>query len=164
MSTEPTPDLVVLLEESRQELNDAALQKANATPVAQGWNAAQCLEHVTFTEDRLLARLAAAQPQQTAGGSRAAELAGRVDDRSTRLQAPDVAQPQGKFSTVEEALAAFNAVRTRTIELARARESELPFLSVEHPRFGTVNGVGLLVLMAGHARRHAAQIRELPGA
>jgi hypothetical protein len=37
-------------------------------------------------------------------------------------------------------------------------------LAVEHPRFGTVNGVGLLVLMAGHARRHAAQIRELPGA
>ena len=39
--------------------------------------------------------------------------------------------------------------------------SDLYSVSIEHARFGVMNGVELLHTIAGHARRHAEQIREV---
>jgi hypothetical protein len=87
-------------------------------------------------------------------------LTGRVPDRSVRVQAPDAVVPTGRFLTLEQALAQFNAGRTRSIQFAEDRCDDLYCLASEHPRFGPVNGVELLIIIAGHSRRHAEQIRE----
>jgi hypothetical protein len=47
------------------------------------------------------------------------------------------------------------------VEFAKARYADLYSLDLEHRRFGRVNGIELMVIIAGHARRHAEQIREL---
>lgn len=161
MTPEPAPDLVQLLEESQADLNDAVSTVGDAVPAAGGWSVVECLEHLVFSEERFLGRLAAAQRQEVAGDNRTAELSGKVIDRSNHVQAPEIAHPKGRFSTAGEALDAFNAARTRSIEMARDHAADLPFLSLEHQRFGTVTGVGAMVLLAGHARRHAAQIRQI---
>ena len=54
----------------------------------------------------------------------------------------------------------FKVNRSLTIRFAKDRAAELYWLSLEHPRFGTMNGSEFMVMIAGHARRHAAQIRE----
>jgi len=84
----------------------------------------------------------------------------RVTDRSVKAQAPEAVRPTGRFSTIAEALTAFQAARDQSVQMARERGTELYLVGAEHPRFGPLNGIEVLYLMAGHARRHAAQIRE----
>jgi hypothetical protein len=62
---------------------------------------------------------------------------------------------------LEEATAQFNAARDRTTRYAEEHSRELYSISIDHPRFGKLNGVEVLVLMAGHTQRHADQIREI---
>jgi hypothetical protein len=167
MTAEPAPDLIRMLEESRLDVQDAVNglteAEAAAAPHGGGWSALQCLEHVAFVEDRFLARLAAATRPEAPVASRSAEIEGLMTDRSRRLTAPNVVEPSGRYATMAAAMEAFGVVRARSLQIASEQAGELPLLSVEHPRLGVMSGVGLMVVIAGHARRHAAQIRELRG-
>jgi hypothetical protein len=165
MTPETAPDLIQMLIDSQRELNEAAAgfteAEGAATPQAGGWSALQCVEHVTFVEERFLGRIAAAAPSETPGPNRRTELAAKLTNREARAEAPEVAQPKGRFATLAEALAAFNDVRVRTLEMAKQRAHELSTLELDHPRFGKMDGVGMMVVIAGHSRRHADQIRTL---
>jgi hypothetical protein len=68
--------------------------------------------------------------------------------------------PSGRFTTLAQALEEFNSGRTRSVQFAEERSEDLYCLAAEHPRFGAVNGVELLIIAAGHSRRHAEQIKE----
>ena len=85
---------------------------------------------------------------------------GRIPDRSVRVKAPDAVLPAGRFKTLADALDRFNAERTRSVQFAENRCDDLYCLAAAHPRFGPMNGVEFLIIIAGHARRHAEQIRE----
>jgi uncharacterized damage-inducible protein DinB len=169
-----TPDarltIVHLLESSREEVNAAARAipegHANARPAAGRWSVLECVEHIAAVEERLLGRLSGAERMETvrADAGREAKLAAMVTDRSVRAQAPDPVAPKGRFTSVAEALDQFNAARTRTVRFAEERGGELYQLAAEHPRFGSLNGMEMLVIIAGHARRHAEQIREIAAA
>jgi hypothetical protein len=87
-----------------------------------------------------------------------------LTNRSVRAQAPAPATPQGRFASVGQALDHFNAARARTVQFAQDRGADLCRLVAEHPRFGSVNGNELMLIIAGHARRHAEQIREVTAA
>ena len=89
------------------------------------------------------------------------DLTAKINDRSTRVQAPEAVAPSSRFTTVPEALAAFNRVRDLSVRVAQERGDALYGVGVKHPRFGEMNGAELLHLMSGHGCRHAAQIREL---
>jgi hypothetical protein len=69
--------------------------------------------------------------------------------------------PTGRFRTVAEALADFHAVRDRAVAAAKARESELFLVQAKHSVLGLMNGAELMRLVAGHASRHAVQIRDV---
>ena len=84
-----------------------------------------------------------------------------VTDRSVKANAPEAAQPNGRFASVAEAMTAFEAARDRSVQIAKARGAELYSIQVTHPRFGDMNGMELMHVLAGHARRHTAQIREV---
>jgi len=168
MSPEPAPDLIQLLEESRRELIDATagLSDAEAVLVLQQgrWSVLQCVEHVTFVEERFAGRLAGAQRTETPPESRAARLAGLTANRTRRVQAPEPAVPVGRYTNLAEALEAFNSTRDRTIRIVAKRAADLPLLVVEHPFFGPLSGESLVGVMAGHSRRHAEQVREIRAA
>ena len=72
--------------------------------------------------------------------------------------------PAGRFTTLAQALEQFNANRTRSIQFAQDRSGDLYYLASEHPRFGPMNGVEFLIIIAAHGRRHAAQIQEVRAA
>jgi uncharacterized damage-inducible protein DinB len=166
MAPEERSEIVQTLENSRQELN-AALEgvsesQAAANPEAGRWSVLECLEHITAVEERFLRRLE--QAERTAAPvsdkQREAELATLVADRKQRAVAPEPVRPVGRFTSVAQALEHFNAVRTRTIQFAEERAADLYSLAAEHPRFGPRNGVEMLLIVSGHAQRHAEQIRE----
>jgi uncharacterized damage-inducible protein DinB len=163
----PGADLTALLESSRRDLL-AALEnisddQARARPAPERWSVLECVEHVVVVEQRFQGWIEEAQrleqPQKDL--AKAAELLARVQDRSVRAEAPAPVRPVGRFETVAQARALFNRVRDRSVRLAQERGEELySLLTDQHRRFGPMNGVELMHLIAGHSSRHAAQIRE----
>jgi len=51
-----------------------------------------------------------------------------------------------------------------TLQFARERAADLYMIASVHPAFGPLNGVEALMIIAGHAQRHAEQIREVRAA
>ena len=166
MSPQTRSEIIHILESSREEFNAAAggvaEEHAKSKPAPERWSVLDCVEHVTFVETRVLVRLQETPP----GGAppvdkqKEADLAARVPNRSVRAEAPEALRPVGRYATLVEAIEQFNAARARTIEFAQASGENVYALALEHPRFGKLNGMEYLVLVAGHARRHAEQIRE----
>lgn len=170
MAPEERSEIVDVLENSRRELNAAAASlsesQASAAPGPGRWSVLECLEHVIAVEERFLSRLEKAEktgPART-DKDKEAELAALVTDRSKRAQAPEPVRPAGRFTCLADALEHFNAVRGRTIRFAQFRAADLYFLAAEHPRFGPRNGLEMLLIISGHAQRHAEQMREATAA
>jgi len=157
---------VQILEDSRQAFNDAAagLSEAHgaASPGEGRWSVLQCAEHVTIVEERFLGFLESAGrlDAPVIDTAKEADLLRRVADRSGKAEAPEMVRPSGRFSSLAEAVKGFNAVRSRTVAFAQNRSDELPTLACEHRRFGPMNGREMLMVIAGHSRRHAEQMRE----
>jgi hypothetical protein len=126
----------------------------------------ECVEHVTVVEERFLGRLETAPRRESprVDHEKEAELAVRVPNRTVKAEAPEPARPTGRYSSLAEALGQFHAARGRTIRFAQDRARDLDWLALEHPRFGPLNGAEFIVVIAGHARRHAAQIQEVKSA
>ena len=153
------------LQKSSQDLHAAvegiAEAQAGTRPAEGRWSVLECLEHVATVERRFLGRLeSAGQLQSPIDPQREPSVLAMVTDRSQRRQAPEMVQPSGNFATLAEALADFDATRANVIRFAETRHAELRTLGSEHPLFGRVTGYELILIIAGHACRHAAQIRE----
>lgn len=166
MAPQERTEIVENLERSRQEFIAAVAglteAQAKVRPDPERWSVLDCVEHVTSVEERFLAWLEASKKLDAPSIDKEKEagLMARIPDRSMRVKAPDTVLPSGRFSTLGEALEQFNTGRTRSIQFAEDRCDELYSLASEHPRMGPMNGVEFLIIIAGHSRRHAAQILE----
>ena len=170
MAPQEKTEIVQDLERSRQELLDSITglteEQAKLRPAPDRWSVLDCVEHVAFVEDRFLGWLGNAKKldEPRVNKENEAGLMGRVPDRSARVQAPEAVRPTGRYATLGEALQQFETNRARSIAFAQDRCDDLYCLASEHPRFGPVNGVELLIIIAGHSRRHTEQIREVRAA
>lgn len=170
MAPEERSDIVQVLEDSRKVFNDAAggltESQAGTSPSAGRWSVLQCVEHVATVEERFLGFLerAGRLDSPLVDPNKEAALMARVTDRTSRAEAPEPVRPSGRFSSLAEAVEGFNAARTRTISYAADRAAELHTMACQHPRFGDLSGREMCMIIAGHARRHAEQIREVRAA
>jgi hypothetical protein len=166
MAPQERTEIVQNLERSREEFLAAVEglteSQAQARPDPARWSVLDCVEHVTFVEERFLGFLEKAEKLDAPriDKEKEAGLMARIPDRSIRVKAPEAALPAGRFTTLEQALEQFNAGRARSIQFAENRCDDLYCLASAHPRFGPMNGVEFLVIIAGHSRRHGEQIRE----
>lgn len=166
MAPSETIDIIEILEKSKEDFHAAASglpeSLAATRPEADRWSVLECVEHVATVEDIFLKRLAGGEhteaPSQDKG--KEAALATRIEDRSTRRQAPETVLPRNRFASLAEALEQFHSARSRTVQFARERAADLYTLASAHPAFGPLNGMEALIIIASHSRRHAEQIRE----
>ena len=165
MAPEQELEIIKTLEQSRDDLHSAVegvYEAESRTRPAEGrWSVLECLEHVANVERRFLSRLeGAGQLGSSIDPQREAGVLAMVTDRSQRRQAPEPVQPVGRFASLADALADFDSTRAEVIRFAQAHHAELRTLGTEHAVFGKVTGYELILIIAGHACRHAAQIRE----
>lgn len=132
------------------------------------WSAVQVIEHLVVTEEsvfRLMRTLLMRSPEVEPDASRDQAILDRVPDRggsAQRQQAPDRMQPTGRFTTIEEAVAAFREARGKTVEWARlADEGVLRRHRLPHPALGDLDGVQWLLFLAAHTERHVRQIEGI---
>jgi hypothetical protein len=81
-------------------------------------------------------------------------------NREIKRMAPERAHPKGRWKTLAECAEAFRQARVRTLEFANSAEG-LRGKLVQHPLLGPVDAHQCLLIMAGHAQRHALQIEEI---
>ena len=170
MAPEQRSEFAHALEASRLEFlaasNGVSDAQAKTSPGPGRWSVLECVEHVSLAEERFLGWLEQAELKEASPADRhkERELATLVIDRTRRANAPDAVRPTGRYENLAQALDQFNAARRRTVQFAQERAADLYSKSVEHPRFGKLNGAELILIIAGHARRHAEQIREAKAA
>jgi hypothetical protein len=166
MAPQEKTEIIQHLERSRDEFLAAVSglteEQAATRPEPDRWSVLDCVEHVAFVEDRFLGWLENPKPAPAPplDKEKEAGLLARVADRSTRINAPEAVRPTGRFGSLAQAVKQFETERARSLRAAERPASELYAVSTEHPRLGPANGMELLVIIAAHSRRHAAQIRE----
>lgn len=157
--------LIAILEAGRQDFLDAirdiSAQQAVLKPAPKGWSVLECVEHVVTVENRFLSWIVGGTPiAPRRDAEKEIRLFTIVRSRLTKLEASDVVCPRGRFRSLAAALDEFNAVRDSSVQMVQERGEALYSIGAKHPYFGDLNGVELIQLMDGHARRHADQIRE----
>jgi hypothetical protein len=166
MAPQEKNEIVDQLESGRAELIAAVSsmteEQARTKPAPDRWSVLECMEHVNLVENRFRGMVEQSEVRDAAAPDKAREqvIVGRVLDRTTKRNAPEAIHPTGKYTSVVEALEQFNAVRDRTVQFAQEQGPRLYGRSAAHPVFGTLNGAEALLLIAGHGRRHTAQMRE----
>lgn len=127
------------------------------------WSILECVEHMVLSEQYLLTRLHTAKlsPEPFEKSSRAAKIAALAADRSRRIEAPPPAHPHGRYATLSQALAAFDATRAEVKRYLVQTAGDLNCWITDHPLIpGPVTCQETLIMMAAHPARHAQQILE----
>ncbi|MEO5925289.1 MAG: DinB family protein [Bryobacteraceae bacterium] len=157
-------NFVSILEAGRSDFLEAVREvapaKVTAKP-ARGWTVLECIEHVVTVEKRYLEWIAEGKeipPQRDT--EKEMRLFAIMRSRLTKVETPEPMRPCGKLTSLEAALAEFQATRDRSVSMVRDRGDSLSAIGATHPYFGAVNGTDLVQMIDGHARRHADQIRE----
>jgi hypothetical protein len=155
------------LEQSRdyflEALTGVSEEQAKRKPASGGWSVLECVEHVGLSEARMLGWLQnpVAEEAPAQDKEKEAAIAARASSRANKVEAPEPARPTGRFATLAEAVAQFNAGRANSIAFAGEKGAAIYSVAGRHPFFGLLNGAEVLVLIANHTRRHADQIREV---
>jgi hypothetical protein len=166
MTPQNSIDLIDALEASHRHFETATQglsdSEALRKPAPEGWSVIDCIEHLCIVESLAVKRLQSAEaaPEASVDAGKEKMLAAAVENRGTKIQAPPPAMPTGRLTTLAAALAEFAATRERTIEFVKGCP-DLTVLRVNHPVFGQLTGREAALLIAGHCRRHAAQIAEI---
>ncbi len=133
-------------------------------PAEDRWSILECAEHVAVAEEVMLGLVTGKRKMRNAEQPRRDDRILRSGtDRSMRFDASDQSRPRGRFSTLAEAVAHFQAVRERTLRHVGKTGEDLRATEVTHPHHavGVVSTYECLLLMGSHAQRHALQIDEV---
>ena len=159
-------EILALLDEGQKALalalDDIDEEHAAWKPGNREWSILECVEHLVLAEEYLFSRLEAARPVAgtAANPAREAAILSRGLDRKTRMESPEVGWPHGRFRNLQQAVAKFHEVRTRTVDWVNCVELDPRSWLTDHPIIkGPVNCYEILLTIAVHPRRHAEQIR-----
>ena len=160
--------LVTLLRQSRERFLGSfagiSEDQGRMHPSPECWSVLDTVEHLTAAET-LMTRLVTTQrvPRTPGAPNREEIFLRNTADRSRKMQSPESGQPKGRFATLAEAEARFKTVRDGVIAFVEQSTEDLRATEVTHPHpaAGTVSTYEMLIIIAKHAERHAAQIYEI---
>jgi hypothetical protein len=176
LTPEERSKLVAQLETGRDKLA-AAIKGLSESQLKwkqspERWSVLEITEHLALIEPfmvGLASKRMMTIPQKPELEARTAEQLAAEDkkafdgylDRSTKTQAPEPAKPTGRFATGEAAYAAFDKVRTATIDYVKTTDGDLR--SHGMPLFQGVmtDAYQLIVMTAAHTERHLLQLQEV---
>ena len=130
------------------------------------WSVAQCVEHITITENGLFDR-ALATLKDPADPSKRSEVKlsddqvlKMIENRTMKFKAQDAVLPTGQFGDFQTTIKEFVSRRNKHIEYIKTTTDDLRNHYFDFP-FGKVDAYQTIIFMAGHSKRHTAQIDEI---
>jgi len=152
-----------MLEESTSGLSPAQL---NYKSSEEAWSIAECVEHLTISENAFGEMIkgainAPADPSKRAEVKMTdGDLLAMIRDRSGKVKTSEPFEPSGKFGTYQETLEVFMGLRGMHIGFIDETEEDLRNRYGQLP-FGTIDGLQIVLFMSGHTERHVKQIMEI---
>ena len=162
------PFLLTQLQETREIfLNSFAgvtEEQSRIKPAADRWSVLDTVEHLTTAETVQLKLISTQRTSRPAGSpDREYAFLQMIPNRTRTMESPETAKPIGRFATLAEAAEQFKTTRAGVIRFLEQYTEDLRASEVKHPHpaAGMVSICEMLVAMAMHAKRHAAQIEEI---
>ena len=133
------------------------------------WSVAECLEHITLSEDLIFGTVndkimkTPAQPEKYNAATAQAkddQIVKALPDRSQKFQAPEPLKPSGKWASPAETWKHFEASRKTTIAYAK-KQADLRAHFMDSPLIKDMDAYEWLLFLSAHSERHTAQIREV---
>lgn len=165
--------VIQILQDSRADLEQSVAgvseELCSANPAAGGWSITQVIEHLVTIEKRILPLLQTRLPEQeqvpdNSTPEKDTEVVSQARSRASKIAAPEMVQPSGRYTNCRDALAAFDAARQRTLAFALSEPSYLRGRLLPHPVLGPIDGYQWLLAVGAHTQRHVQQIKEIKAA
>ncbi len=144
-------------------LSDAQL---NYKSSPESWSIANCLEHITISENafaEMLKGTLETMPDENMSASATMsdeDLYAMISSRDKKVKTSEPFEPSGKFGSYEETLANFVSKRSEHIEFLKTSEADFRSHYKEMP-FGTIDAYQMVLFMAGHTERHTSQMADI---
>src|SRR5689334_8136379 len=177
MSAQPNPVPTVTINKQfllaqLQETRDIFLnsfagvteEQSRMKPAPDRWSVLDTIEHLTTAEGIQLKLISTQRtPRAADAPNREQAFLQMIPQRVHKMESPDGAKPIGRFATLAEAIGQFKTTRANVIQFLEQYTEDLRCSEVRHPHpaAGMVSICEMLVAMAMHAKRHAAQIDEI---
>jgi uncharacterized damage-inducible protein DinB len=162
------PFLLAALQESRDVFLDSFAglteEQSRMKPEPDCWSVIDTVEHLTTAEGIQLKLISTARtPRPADAPNREHAFLQMIPNRTHKMQSPEGAKPISRFATLAEAAEKFKATRAGVLQFLEQYTDDLRASQVQHPHpaAGMVSICEMLVAMAMHAKRHAAQIAEI---
>jgi hypothetical protein len=177
MSAQPNPIAEVMIDKQflltqLQETRDLFLnsfagvteEPSRIKPAPDCWSVLDTIEHLTMAEGIQLKLISTQRkPRAADAPNREGAFLHMIPNRTHKMESPEGAKPIGRFATLAEATEQFKITRAGVIRFLEQYTEDLRGSEVKHPHpaAGMVSICEMLVAMAMHAKRHAAQIEEI---
>lgn len=131
------------------------------------WSIAQVAEHIITAENLIYSLItekivkAPAPTNKDVFRFQDTAIALTITNRSTKLNAPQAIQPNGRWKSAAELILNFESTRNKTIKYTRTTNVDLRNRFGENPALGMIDGYQWLVFLNAHGLRHLAQIEEV---
>ncbi|MFC2085877.1 DinB family protein [Bacteroidota bacterium] len=133
------------------------------------WNIAEVCEHVVLAEGGIVggfvANLVSGEPsaEDTVDDAEVdAGVRAMIRDRSNPVQTNEQMDPTGAYATPADCIAAFGAVRAKTLEFLMTSDADFrTFSGTLTPEVPPMDAHQWLIFSAGHVERHVAQIDQV---
>src|SRR5688572_20692600 len=157
-----------------QETKDAVIKKVsglspdqlNFKPEPNAWSVAECVEHITVTENNLFGfcQMSLKQPADPTKRSEVKmsdeAIVKMIIDRTGKRKTQEAFEPAGKFGSFEATLTEFKTKRDNNINYIKTTQDDLRNHYNDFP-FGKIDAYQTILFMAAHSKRHIAQIEEV---
>ena len=137
-------------------------------PDDTSWCVAQCVEHITLSEDLIKQWIQGGLHQPAAPQRKSEEkytpetLIAIVTDRSqNRAKTGGPWMPDGQFPTTADAIRAFGSRRDSTIAYVESTQDDLKDHFIDHPQWGPLDLYEAFVMLSAHCQRHTEQLEEV---
>lgn len=150
----------------RAAVDGVTNEEAHWTPGPDRWSILQYVEHLALSDDGLVGIVKRVMNEPATPETPEERAARESRIRATPMprganHAPSALQPPGKFTTIADAMAAFEAARDRSIEFTRTVDGDLRSHFSSHSVLGPMDAYQWLLGNARHVETHSGHIREL---
>ncbi len=153
----------------KESVKGLSKEQLNFKPSPEAWSVSECVEHLALAEARLYKGIQGSLKEEANPAKRSEikfsddGIFNAISERTHKVKTFEALVPSNKFGSTEAALSEFEKERQTTIDFVKNTKDDLRnhFYGFPPEAFGTVDTYQLVLFVAGHSKRHTAQIEEV---
>lgn len=138
----------------------------NFKPDSSRWSVAECVEHITITENSNMNRVTEGLKTDADASKRSQitmkdeDILKRYSDRSNKRKTGEALEPKSRFGSHEGALKEFMEKRDVNIDFVKTTKEDLRNRTTTYS-FGTIDLYQCILALTAHSERHILQLEEV---